>query len=175
MGTAIETVDETMESTLNEFREEVATTRRVLERVPADKLSWKPHPKSMSLGQLVNHIAMVPGRLAKIIRQDSFDVSQGNFVPPDPKNMEEVHATFEQSVREAEDCIQAMTPQAARGPWRLTYGSREIFTKPRAAVMRSIMLNHWYHHRGQLSVYLRLLDVPVPVIYGRSADENPFG
>jgi uncharacterized damage-inducible protein DinB len=160
---------------LSEFREEAVITKRIMERIPADKLSWKPHPKSMSLGQLANHIAMVPGRLARITQQDEFDVSQGSFEPPSPKNLQEIHATFDESVRDAEECLAGMTEQKARGSWRLMFKDREIFAKPRISVVRSIMLNHWYHHRGQLSVYLRLLDVPVPVIYGRSADENPFG
>ena len=88
--------------------------------------------------------------------------------------MEEVHAALDQSVREVEACLKGMTNQQAEGNWRLMLKEREIFNKPRISVLRSIMLNHWYHHRGQLSVYLRLLEVPVPVIYGRSADENPF-
>jgi len=159
---------------LSEFREEVETTRRILSRVPADKLAWKPHPKSMSLGQLAIHIAMVPGRLAKLTQLDGFDVTQGSFIPPSPGSLEEIQATFEESVRDAENCIQGMTDERARGVWCLRAGDKEIFTKPRISVMRSIMLNHWYHHRGQLSVYLRLLDVPIPAIYGRSADESPF-
>ncbi len=157
-----------------EFHEEVEITRRVLNRIPADKLSWRPHAKSMSLGQLANHIAMVPGRLAKIAQQDSFDVSQGTFEPPQPKSLREIEDTFEESVREAEACLKGMTDEAAQGNWSLRLGDRELFHKPRVGILRSIMLNHWYHHRGQLSVYLRLLEVPVPVIYGRSADENPF-
>jgi predicted dithiol-disulfide oxidoreductase (DUF899 family)/uncharacterized damage-inducible protein DinB len=159
---------------LSEFREEADTTRRILSRVPADKLTWKPHARSMSLGQLANHIAMVPGNLAKITQLEGFDVSQAKFDPPQPASVEEVLATFEQSVREVESCLSGMTDETAHSNWRLSNGDRELFTKPRVSVMRSIMLNHWYHHRGQLSVYLRLLDVPVPVVYGPSADENPF-
>jgi predicted dithiol-disulfide oxidoreductase (DUF899 family)/uncharacterized damage-inducible protein DinB len=159
---------------LTEFREEVETTRRILQRVPSDKLAWKPHAKSMSLGQLANHIAMIPGRLSKLVQLEGFDVTQGNFTPPQPENTDEVLATFEESVRDAEGCVSEMTDEKAREPWRLSAGDKELFTKPRGSVMRSIMLNHWYHHRGQLSVYLRLLDVPVPVVYGPSADENPF-
>jgi uncharacterized damage-inducible protein DinB len=164
-----------LESILNEFREEAATTRRVLERVPPEKLSWKPHPKSMSLGQLANHIARVPGHAAKLVQQDSFDVLQGNFVPPEPSHLAEIMTAFEASTRETTDCLTKMTEQTAQEPWRLMRGSTEVFTQPRLAIIRTIMLSHWYHHRGQLSVYLRLLDVPVPVIYGRSADESPFG
>jgi len=164
----------TLAAMLEEFQEEAAVTRRVLNRVPADKLAWKPHAKSMSLGQLAIHVATVPGALARITQQDAFDVSQGSFEPPHPKNLEEIHAAFEQSVRVVEERLKKMTDQEARKNWRLMLHDKELFCKPRVNVMRSIMLNHWYHHRGQLSVYLRLLDVPVPVIYGRSADENPF-
>jgi uncharacterized damage-inducible protein DinB len=159
---------------LNEFREEAAITKRIMDRVPADKLSWKPHARSMSLGQLAIHIATIPGRLCQLARQDGFDVSKASFEPTPPKNVEEIHAAFEQSIREVEKSLQEMTDQEAKGPWRLMLKDREIFSKPRINVMRSIMLNHWYHHRGQLSVYLRMLDVPIPVIYGRSADESPF-
>jgi uncharacterized damage-inducible protein DinB len=159
---------------LNEFREEADITRRSLERVPADKLGWKPNPKSMSLGQLSLHIATIPSGLSRLAMQDGFDVTQGNFNPPQAQNVEEVLAAHEQSVLDVEKCLQGMTEQQAHASWRLMKRDREIFCKPRIAVLRSILLNHWVHHRGQLSVYLRLLDVPVPVIYGRSADENPF-
>jgi uncharacterized damage-inducible protein DinB len=159
---------------LNEFREEAAITQRVLERVPADKLTWKPHRKSMSLGQLALHIASVPGSLARISQLDEFDVAQANFDPPAPKDVEQIHAALQESIRSAEECLSGMNEQKAMGNWRLTTNGKQIFSRPRVEVIRSIMLNHWYHHRGQLSVYLRMLDVPVPVIYGRSADENPF-
>jgi uncharacterized damage-inducible protein DinB len=165
----------TLEPTLDEIREEAAITKRILERVPADKLSWKPHPKSMSLGQLALHVASIPGGLTKLLQLDEFDVSQANFHPPPPKNVEEIHATLEQSVQAAEDYVGGMSEQAAQASWRLMAQGKQVFSKPRIVVLRSIMLNHWYHHRGQLSVYLRMLEVPVPAIYGRSADENPFG
>lgn len=159
---------------LQEFREEAATTKRVLDRVPESKLTWKPHAKSMTLGQLAWHIATTPGRLAQLVQQESFDVSKGSFVPPQPKTLEEILTAHEQSVRDTEQCLQNMTDDQAKGPWRLERNGKHIFTKPRTSVIRTIMLNHWYHHRGQLSVYLRLLEVPVPVIYGRTADEDPF-
>jgi len=159
---------------LSEFREEAKITARVLERVPADKLSWKPHPKSMSLGQLALHVASIPGALSKITQLDEFDAAQANFDPPVPHDMKEIHTALDESVRSAEEYLSGMSEQKAMGNWRLTVRGKEAFTKPRVGVLRSIMLNHWYHHRGQLSVYLRLLDIPVPVIYGRSADENPF-
>ena len=163
-----------LEPMLSEIREETFTTKRVLERVPADKLSWRPHPKSMSLGQLVLHVATIPGSLAKLAQLEEFDASQASFEPPVPVDLNEIHTAFDQSVRSAEKCLSGMSETAALGTWRLTLRGKELFTKPRVGLLRSVMLNHWYHHRGQLSVYLRLLDVPVPVIYGRTADENPF-
>jgi uncharacterized damage-inducible protein DinB len=163
-----------LEPMLSEIREEAVTTKRVLERVPADKLSWKPHPKSMSLGQLALHVASIPGSLAKLAQLEEFDASQASFEPPAPSDLKEIHTALDQSVRSAEECLDGMSETAALGRWRLTLRGKELFSKTRAELFRSIMLNHWYHHRGQLSVYLRLLDVPVPVIYGRSADENPF-
>jgi uncharacterized damage-inducible protein DinB len=163
-----------LEAVLNEFREEVAITQRVLDRVPGDKLTWKPHEKSMSLGQLAWHVATVPGGLTRILQQDSFDVTQGTFVPPTPKSRDEVLAAYHQSTRDGEQFLQSLTEDRAKAKWRLLRGDKQIFSRPRIEVVRTIMLNHWYHHRGQLSVYLRLLEVPVPVIYGRSADEDPF-
>jgi len=165
---------QTLEPVLKEFREECAITQRVLERLPADKLTWKPHRKSMSLGALALHIASVPGALAKISQLDEFDAAQANFNPPEPKGVEEIQKAFQDSIQAGEDCLSGMTEQKARGNWRLMVNGKEAFSRPRSEVSRSIMLNPWYHHRWQLSVYLRMLDVPVPVIYGRSADENPF-
>ncbi len=163
------------EPMLNEFRQEAETTRRVLERIPADKLTWQPHPTSMSLGQLAIHIAGIPGRLGYVVtQQDRLEVNPAAFVPPPPKDLKEVHDTFAQSCKDAEGFLQGLSDQAAMADWTLVAEGKPIFTLPRIAVLRSIMLNHWYHHRGQLSVYLRMLDVPVPVIYGRSGDENPF-
>jgi uncharacterized damage-inducible protein DinB len=159
---------------LQEFREEAATTKLVLERVPADKLGWKPHPKSMSLGQLALHIAKTPGNVSNLVRQDSFDITQGNFNPPQANSLEEIRAAHEESVRLAEACLQEMTDECAQQSWRLMQKDEELFSKSRISIVRTIMLSHWYHHRGQLSVYLRLLNVPVPVIYGPSADESPF-
>ena len=159
---------------LNEFKEEAAITRRTLERVPADKLTWKPHAKSMTLGQLALHVATIPGGIARIAQRDSFDALIASFVPPQPSSLQEILTAYEQSVPEAEKFLAELTDEQARANWRLMKGDRELFHQPRINVVRTIMLNHWYHHRGQLSVYLRLLDVALPVIYGRSADEDPF-
>ena len=159
---------------LAELQEEVKTTRRILERVPTDKLAWRPHPKSMTLGQLAIHIANVPGTLATLAQADGLDVAQASFVPPQPENVQEVLAAFDASVTQAESKLNGMTDDQALGTWILKRGDHEISRLPRVGMLRTIMLNHWYHHRGQLSVYLRLLDVPVPVVYGPTADENPF-
>jgi uncharacterized damage-inducible protein DinB len=159
---------------LREFQEECAATKRILERVPADKLTWKPHPKSMSLGQLGMHIALIPNRISGLVKADHFDVSQANFNPPQPANLEEVYAAFAESVRVGESYLAGLTEDNASENWRLMMKEKEVSSKPRIDVIRALMLNHWYHHRGQLSVYLRLLDVPLPVVYGRTADENPF-
>ena len=161
-------------SLLHEFRDEVAITKRLLERVPADKLTWKPHPKSMSLGQLSGHIASIPGRISKLVQQESFDVLKGTFVPPQPASLDEILATLDQGVSEADQFLQGFNEESAAATFRLLKGDRELLRQSRGVTVRTIMLNHWYHHRGQLSVYLRLLEVPLPVIYGRSADTDPF-
>ena len=163
-----------LEPMLNELRQEAATTRRVLERVPEDQLSWKPHQKSMSLGQLALHVASIPGQVTGIAQLEEFDASEANFDPPEATSVEEILAALDVSLGTAEDYVASLDEKKATESWRLTSRGKEVFTVPRAGLLRTIMLNHWYHHRGQLSVYLRLLEVPVPAIYGRSADENPF-
>jgi uncharacterized damage-inducible protein DinB len=159
---------------LQEFNQEASTTKRVLDRVPPDKLGWKPHERSMSLGQLALHIATVPGGIVQITRTDTFDASQNNFNLPEPADKEAIYTAFEKSTCDVTRMLNETTDAVAQEPWRLMFGEKELMRIPRANVWRSIMLNHWYHHRGELAVYLRLLDVPVPSIYGPSADENPF-
>jgi predicted dithiol-disulfide oxidoreductase (DUF899 family)/uncharacterized damage-inducible protein DinB len=163
-----------MEPTVAEYLAEVEVTRRILSRVPADKLTWKPHGKSMTLGQLALHIAQIPDRVSALAQRDGFDVSQANFVPDQPTDLDTMLTGFESAVIEGEKRLLSMTDESAMAPWTMKAGEKTIFTVPRAGIVRTIMLNHWYHHRGQLSVYLRMLEVPVPVVYGRSADENPF-
>jgi uncharacterized damage-inducible protein DinB len=159
---------------LSEFQQEAATTKRLLERVPGDQLAWKPHSKSMSLGQLAMHIATIPSGMCRMAQLDGFDLSKANPNPREATSTEELLDALDKSIEAASDYIGTLTPEAASGAWRLSANGREIFTIPRAGMLRSLMLNHWYHHRGQLSVYLRLLDVPLPIIYGRSADESPL-
>jgi uncharacterized damage-inducible protein DinB len=159
---------------LQEFHRESATTRRVLDRVPADKLTWTPHPKSMTLGKLASHIAGVPGGISRIAQNDVHEIDPAAFAPLQPKDKKEILDAFEASVKTAEQYIEGLTEATATATWRLKAKGQEILAVPRVELIRNIMLNHWYHHRGQLSVYLRLLEVPVPSIYGPSADENPF-
>jgi uncharacterized damage-inducible protein DinB len=160
---------------LAEMQQEAATTRRVLERIPENKLSWQPHKKSMTLGQLAMHLAQVPGGIARIAQVDEFDGSGAKFGAEQPKSLGEIFAAHDESIRAAEDCLKSLTEEKAKANWKLKMGAKPVMEMPRAVLLRSIMLNHWYHHRGHLSVYLRLLDVAVPSIYGPSADENPFG
>jgi uncharacterized damage-inducible protein DinB len=160
------------EALLQEFEQEVQTTRRVLERVPGDRLTWKPHAKSMSLGQLALHIAMVPGAVAQMSQQSPVPPPQ--FIHPEPASAAELLPALDQSIRQVKDVLRGLDDAALGKTWRVVDGDREIMAIPVGALLRSIMLNHWYHHRGQLSVYLREVGVPVPSIYGPSADENPF-
>ena len=157
-----------------ELEREAQTTRRVLERVPTDKLTWKPHAKSMSLGRLAQHVATTPGFISGMARLDGYDVEK--FAePPALESAAALVAAMEESVAQAKANLAATDDAAMMADWSFRRGGHAIMTIPRIGVYRSILLNHLYHHRGQLSVYLRLLDVPVPPIYGPSADENPFG
>jgi uncharacterized damage-inducible protein DinB len=157
---------------LQELEHEAQTTKRVLERVPNDQLAWKPHPKSMSLGQLALHVATVPGMVATIAAQPEVQAPQ--FTQPSATSSAELLPALDASVAKAKELLGGMDDAALGATWRLKRGDREVLAVPRGAFLRSIMLNHWYHHRGQLSVYLRQLNVPLPSIYGPSADENPF-
>jgi len=160
------------EQIVAELENEAQTTKRLLERIPDGKLSWKPHVKSFSLGQLALHIAAVPGGIAGAVMSDTMEAP--NFAQEEAKSRDEVLKTFTKSITAAKDTLNTMDDSKLNSSWSLTKNGRTIMSMPRVAVVRSIMMNHVYHHRGQLSVYLRLLDVPIPSIYGPSADENPF-
>jgi uncharacterized damage-inducible protein DinB len=157
-----------------ELMQEAGATRRVLERVPEHRLAWRPHPRSMSLGQLALHVATIPGGVATMLEGDGLDAAAVDFSQKPMTSRAGLLDALEGSVARARALFEGLDAKRAAAPWRLTRGGREIFTLPRAAAVRSILLNHWYHHRGQLTVYLRLLDVPVPAVYGNSADENPL-
>jgi len=162
----------TVELLLMELEQEAQTTRRVLERVPGDRLAWKPHDRSMSLGQLALHIATVPGAIAEISQISPFQVPK--FEQPAAKSAAELLPALDESLAKARTILGTLDEADLGKIWRVMDGDRELMAIPVGAVLRSIMLNHWYHHRGQLSVYLRQVGVPVPSIYGPSADENPF-
>lgn len=159
---------------LPEFDNEMATTRKVLERVPDANLGWKPHDKSMSLGKLATHLATLGGFVPPILTLDYFDL-QDAPTNPDLTSHQEMVTTFDQRTAEARKLLAAATDEQLLKPWSLKVGGKTLFTQPRAAILRGFFMNHSIHHRGQLSVYLRLNNVPVPSIYGPSADENPFG
>ena len=158
---------------LAELEQEAQTTRRVLERIPQAHLSWKPHPKSMSLGQLALHVATVPGNVAELAALDSVPEPPA-FVQPEAATASELVPSLTDSVAKAKQLLGGFDDAGMTALWRLQSGGKDIMTMPRSALVRAIMLNHWYHHRGQLLVYLRLLNLPVPSVYGPTADENPF-
>ena len=161
-----------IDALLAELEQESLATRRVLERVPQAHLSWKPHAKSMSLGQLALHVATVPGNVAELASMDNPEPPA--FVQQEARNVAELVPALIASVAKARAQLGGFDDAKMESTWRLMSGGREVMAMPRLAFARAIMLNHWYHHRGQLMVYLRLLDVPVPSVYGPSADENPF-
>src|SRR5260221_8826975 len=159
---------------VDELTSEASTTRRVLERVPEAHLNWRPHEKSMSLGQLALHVATLPRQLTEFVTGDALDFSAAGSAPPTVGSHQELLAAFASSTEQAQSYLAALSDERASATWRLMVGSRELFAAPRAADLRSLLFNHWYHHRGQLLVYLRLLNVPVPSVYGPTADQNPF-
>jgi uncharacterized damage-inducible protein DinB len=158
---------------LAELEQEAATTRRVLERIPQAHLSWKPHPKSMSLGQLALHVATVPGNVAELAAKDTIP-EPPNFVQPEAATAAELVPSLTASVAKAKQALGGFDDTRMGEMWRLQSGGKDILVMPRVALVRAIMLNHWYHHRGQLLVYLRMLNQSVPSVYGPTADENPF-
>ena len=158
---------------LPEFDQEVASTRKALERLPDDKFDWKPHDKSSTLGGLAGHLASLPNLASMAIGQDSLEVTT-RPKPPKMSNRAEVLAVFDKTTAEARKAIAAATDEQLMKPWSLLYGDKKLFTMPKAAVLRTFFMNHLIHHRGQFTVYLRLKNVPVPSIYGPSAVENPF-
>ncbi|HKB12574.1 MAG TPA: DinB family protein [Vicinamibacterales bacterium] len=158
---------------LQEFDREAQTTRRVLERVPTDKLTWKPHPKSMSLGTLALHVASSPGVITGWCTESETNFT-GQGGPPPPTSTDEILAAHDESVKKVKETIPQIGDEGMQEMWSAKAGDQTLMSMPKAALTRALVMNHWVHHRGQLSVYLRLLDVPVPSIYGPSADENPF-
>lgn len=156
-----------------ELRQEAKTTRRLLERVPEGSFGWKPHEKSMSLGRLAGHVAELPSLIVPALTQDELNFAAGTYQPFVPSSTAELLEKFDQHIGAATELLSSQPDERMNESWRLASGDQTFFTGPRVAAVRVLSLNHIVHHRGQLSVYLRLLDVPVPSIYGPSADEAP--
>src|SRR3954452_23370798 len=159
---------------LPEFDQEMTSARKTLERVPDEKFSWKPHEKSSSMGSLAGHLANLPSWASLAIKEDSLDLAPGG-VPvhtPPLNSTAEVLATFDKNIADARVAIAGASDEQLFQPWSLMMNGKTLMTVPRAVVLRSFVMNHLIHHRAQLGVYLRLNDIPVPSVYGPSADEN---
>jgi uncharacterized damage-inducible protein DinB len=155
---------------LRELQDESVTTRRLLERLPGSRLSWKPHEKSMSLGHLALHLAALLQMLNSVLHQDDFDVASPDFKMPEADSVTGILELFDQALATVVEALTKQPDERILALWRLRMGEKVIFEVPRTSAIRS-MLNHMVHHRGQLSVYLRLQNVPLPPIYGPTADE----
>ena len=164
------------DSLLPEFDQEIAGARRTLERVPADRFDWKPHPKSGTMGWLAGHLANIPSWATLTINQDTLDLAPGGKPmdqPPPPADTADLVATLDRRAAEARAAIAGASDAELMKPWTLLSNGQTLMTLPKVAVLRSFVMNHLIHHRAQLGVYLRLNDIPVPSIYGPSADERP--
>jgi uncharacterized damage-inducible protein DinB len=161
------------ENIIAEIEQEAAITKRLFERVPEDKMDWKPHDKSRSLGQLAMHIASVPAGVTSLATPDTCEVPKFEN-ETSAKSCQELIQTLDDGISSAKEALSKMSDERMSAMLKFTADGNTVMEVPRAAFLRSVLLNHNYHHRGQLSVYLRLLDVPLPSIYGPSADENPF-
>ena len=163
------------QSMLPEFDQEMQNTRKTLESVPDEKWNWKPHEKSGSVGWLASHIATLPGWLSMTINTEQLDYAPVNgpsYQPPKIENRKDALANFDKEAAEARAGLASASDQDMLKGWTLLAGGKEIFTMPRTAVIRGMVMNHLIHHRAQLGVYFRLLDVPVPGLHGPSADEK---
>lgn len=158
---------------LDELRHEAPTTRRVLERIPETQLEWRPHEKSYSMGQLAMHVASLPAAIVQLSAQSPFDLAAQHPPRPGADSVAQVLRTFDESLAHATGLLEAMDDATLALPWRAVQGERDVVSITRGALLRTILLNHWYHHRGQLLVYLRLTGAKVPGVYGTSADEAP--
>ncbi|HEY7784132.1 MAG TPA: DinB family protein [Pyrinomonadaceae bacterium] len=165
------------DSLLPEFDQEMNGTRRTLERVPDDRFAWKPHEKSTAMGGLATHLSNLPTWVIYTLKQDSLDLAPGGKPLPQmevAKSTEDLLKTFDENIKNARAAIAEASDEELFKPWSLLQNGQMLLTLPKVAVLRSFVMNHNIHHRAQLGVYLRLNDIPVPSIYGPSADENPF-
>ncbi len=162
------------EGLLKEFDLEMASTRKTLERIPEDKVAWKPHEKSMGLGRLAGHLAELPGFGLRMMQSDSFDLANRapGQKPTVAESQKHVVELFDKNVSQLRAAIAATSDADLQKNWTLAAGDKKIYDGPRIGALRRMMMNHMIHHRAQLGVYLRLNDVPVPSVYGPSADEG---
>ncbi len=158
---------------LDEFERESKTTRRFLERLPDDKLEWRPHPKSMTAGQLALHIATVPGQVIRLAQEDSVAAPDFNRPSPHPASTREVLGVLEEGIVAVRKVLPTFSDERMRAQWKMLKDGKELVAWPRSAFLRNVLLNHWYHHRGQFGVYLRMVGAKVPSSYGPSGDELP--
>jgi uncharacterized damage-inducible protein DinB len=163
--------DSVAQAFLAEFETQAAITRRFLERLPENKLTWKPHERSMSAGQLAFHLASVPGGVVRFALENPAQAP--NFSFPQPQTRDEILKKLDESIVAVREVLPTMDDGAMNETWRLMAGDKQILAQPRKEFLRDVMLSHWYQHRGQFSVYLRILNVPVPASWGPSADEPP--
>jgi uncharacterized damage-inducible protein DinB len=159
---------------LAEFDVEMANTHRTLARLPEDKLEWTPDPKSMTMARLAAHVAEMPGWAAMALSTDELDFAKGGYVPAEANSREQVLEILKKNVKAARAAIAAASDADFLKPWTLRSGDQVFFTMPKIAAIRGMVMNHTIHHRGQLTVYYRLTGVPVPALYGPSADEPEF-
>lgn len=162
------------EPVIAELKQEAASTRKMLERIPEEKFSWKPHDKSMSLGELSHHVAEISKWVIASVDQDELDFAKMEYKPVVPTTTKELLRFFDDTVEKAVDCLKNASDEKLSGNWTMRNGDKIYFTMPKLVVLRSFVLSHSIHHRGQLSVYMRLLDIPLPQIYGPTADESNF-
>ena len=162
-----------IDSLVTEFEHEAQTTRKHLERLPEDKLDWRPHEKSFTAGALASHITEMVGWADAILNQDGLDFDPATYKPYLGRSVAELLKTFDDNVAKGKQALAGITDDTLNQPWSFKIMGRVQFERPKAAVFRDFALSHIIHHRGQFSVYLRLLNVPVPGSYGPSADEQP--
>ena len=162
-----------IEDLLREFEDEARTTRRVLERIPSEQLDWRPHEKSTTIGGLAMHIAVLPARFTEAITTPVYEFT-GRPPLPAPASTAEILALFDRNIAAAANILRGLNDAALLQNWRGLRNGQEIYNTSVGNVLRRNLLNHWYHHRGQMTVYLRLTGALVPSVYGPSADENPF-
>lgn len=160
------------EGMLNEIGHEAASTRKMLERVPFDKITWKPHEKSMTLGRLASHVAELNSWINMTVETEGLDLATANFTPFVAQSVEELLEAHDKHTKKAIEALTSLPDEAMMHPWVLRRGEHIMFTMPKVATIRHMAMNHIYHHRGQLSVFLRMLDVPVPGMYGPSKDDQ---